>query len=63
MQEYFKITIIFLYSQINKSINVCINHTLDEVFPVIIVCNGYYSIVCPGIKVVRPDPGWLEETA
>ena len=36
----------------NKSVNVCVNHTLDKVFPVIIISNGYYSIVCPGLKVV-----------
>ena len=55
--EYYKIPI-----QSNKSVlDVCVNHTLDKVFPVIIICNGYF-IVCLGPKVVCSDLEWWEET-
>ena len=38
MQEYYKNT------TVSKSINVCVNHLLDKVSPVIF-CNGWYSVV------------------
>ena len=39
-----RITIILYSIHSKKSINVCVDHTLDKVLPVIIICNGYYSI-------------------